>query len=222
MQHLRIHLRPRRRRPGRRHSPRNRFRRPPARLDMPSLRRRQGTLREVQITPHRTTMSVFESPNQASSQKKTPILLRGCLISGKYGQFRTNPPILAEKQAISFARILTPPGTMSVIRPISSTPEDTTQRKLLKTLRRGTEPRSRALPRTPRKENIPKLCVAAHNHAAEHSREHDAKKTAQNSALRHRTTQQSTPKDTTQRKCKEAVETPLPLYFSSYLETLEC
>ena len=52
MHYLRIHLRPRRRRPGIRHSPRNRFRRPPARLDMPSLRRRQGTLREVQITPH--------------------------------------------------------------------------------------------------------------------------------------------------------------------------
>ena len=47
-------------------------------------------------------------------------------------------------------------------------PQDATQRKLLKTLRRGTELRSRALPRTRRKENIPKLCVATQNHAAEY------------------------------------------------------
>ena len=103
-----------------------------------------------------------------------------------------------------------------------STPENTTQRKHPETLRRDTEPRSRALPRTRRKENVPKLCVEAQNHAAEHSRGHNAKKTYRNSASRHRTTQQSTPQDTTQRKRKETVETPLPLYLSSYLETLEC
>ena len=103
-----------------------------------------------------------------------------------------------------------------------STPEDTTQRKHPETLRRDTEPRSRALPRTRRKESCSKLCVVAQNHAAEHSRGHDAKKTSRDSASRHRTTQQSTPEDTTQGKRKEAVETPLPLYLSSYLETLEC
>ena len=102
-----------------------------------------------------------------------------------------------------------------------STPEDTTQRKHPETLRRDTEPRSRALQRTRRKENIPKLCVVTQNHAAEYSRGHNAKKTSRNSASRHRTTQQSTPEDATQRKRKEAVETPLPLYLSSYLETLE-
>ena len=83
--------------------------------------------------------------------------------------------------------------------------QDTTQRKLLKTLRRGTEPRSRALPRTRRKESCSKLCVATQNHATEHSRGHDAKKTSRNSASWHRTTQQSTPKDTTQRKHPETL-----------------
>ena len=194
MHHLRLHLRPRRRRPGRRHSPRNRFRRPPARLDMPSLRRRQGTLREGEITPHRTTMSVFESPNQHPRRKTSHFFCKD-----------SHPARYHVRNSPHF-----------------KLPQDTTQRKLLKTLRRGTEPRSRALPRTRRKENIPKLCVAAQNHAAEHSRGRDAKKTSRHSASRHRTTQQSTPKDTTQRKRKETVETPLPLYLSSYLETLEC
>jgi hypothetical protein len=37
------------------------------------------------------------------------------------GHFHTKPPILAEKQAISFARIHTPPKTLSIIRPVSRT-----------------------------------------------------------------------------------------------------
>ena len=105
------------------------------------MRRRQGTLRKVQITPHAPRCRCLSHPI----------------------------PILAEKQAISFARIHTPPGTMSVTRPISSSP-----------------------PRTRRKESCSKLCVVAQNHAAEHSRGHDAKKTSRNSASWHRTTQQST------------------------------
>ena len=185
------------------------------------MRRRQGTLREVQITPHAPrcrclrhpiTILAKENPN---SFARMPDFREIRAISHQSSHPR-------RKTSHFFCKDYHPAGYYVCNSPhFKQSPQDATQRKLLKTLRRDTEPRSRALPRTRRKEDIPKLCVVAQNHATEHSRGHDAKKASRNSASRHRTTQQSTPEDATQRKRKEAVETPLPLYLSSYLETLE-
>ena len=140
------------------------------------MRRRQGTLRKVQITPHAPRCRCLRHPIT----------------------------ILAKENPNSFARM----PDFREIRAIShqsSHPRRKTSDFFCKDSHPAryhvrNSPHFKQSPRTRRKENCSKLCVATQNHATEHSRGHDAKKAAQNSASRHRTTQQSTSEDTTQRK----------------------
>ena len=167
---------------------------------MPSLRRRQGTLREGEITPHRTTMSVFECHPINILAKENPNSFARMSYFREIRAISHQSSHPRRKTSHFFCKDSHPARYHVRNSPHFKLPQDTTQRKHPETLRRGTESRNRALPRTRRKENIPKLCVATQNYATEHSRGHDAKKAAQNSASRHRTTQQSTPENTTQRK----------------------
>ena len=157
------------------------------------MRRRQGTLRKVQITPHAPRCRCLSHPIT----------------------------ILAKETPNSFARI----PDFREIRAI---------------LHQSTHPR-RKTSHFFCKDSHPARYHVRNSPHFKQPPGRDAKKAAQNSASRHRTTQQSTPEDATQRKHpetlrrgtelrsralprtrrKEAVETPLPLYLSSYLETLE-
>ena len=84
----------------------HRFRRHPRRLDLPCLRRRQGTLREVLVILHRATMAVYASPNQHPRIKTSHFFCKDS-HSGTLSVIRpisrtTNPrlPMLSLKQGI--------------------------------------------------------------------------------------------------------------------------
>lgn len=133
------------------------------------MRRRQGTLRKVQITPHAPRCRCLSHPIT----------------------------ILAKENPNSFAR-MPDFWEIRAISHQSSHPRRKTSHFFCKDYHPAgyyvcNSPHfKQSPPRTRRKESCSKLCVATQNHAAEHSRGHDAKKTSRNYASWHRTTQQST------------------------------
>ena len=132
------------------------------------MRRRQGTLREVQITPHAPRCRCLSHPINIVA-KENPNSFATMLDFREIRAISHQSSHPRRKTSHFFCKDSHPSRYYVCNSPhFKQSPQDATQRKLLKTLRRGTEPRSRALPRTRRKEDIPKLCVVAQNYAAEY------------------------------------------------------